>query len=920
MIRISIRKFTLLGICLGTILLFSFYIFLNSYLLNRTFTEFENNALVNDVLRTGNALDEEVHKLDEIIVDWAIWDDSALFMQGKMKNYIKSNLNDRTLDSLHLSFIMFIDNKGSPVWSRSASGEDAYVSGVASEIKDLVFNRTAILTGSTQENRIHGIANLPDHLMIVASCPILDSEAKGQKQGMLVMGRRVTEAMLTKVSEKVRLRFQLESKEAPLADGMGAPLQTVAAGEDGGTVDIYDIDADTLTGVTLLRDISGDTSLRLTVFGDKDIVHRGAAVTMHSSVLLAVGGAILIGSILFLVERRILRRIIGITTQITHINGDAGEGGDPGRIVVSGHDEITALARHINSYIAEINNYKTNLERLVLERTEDLRRKILENEQAQRELRQARDIAEEANKTKTEFLAKVTHEIRTPMNSIKGMNDYLLRTPVNSDQFECLSIIKESSSHLLTIVNDLLDLSKIEAGQLTFEHIDFNLGQLVDSTAKILQPLANKKKLAFHVVYEGDADIAVKGDPARIRQVLFNLANNALKFTEAGEVRIVTTPAWDAARGVHDVTISITDTGIGIAEEALQRIFEPFVQSDNSTTRKFGGTGLGLSICRQLVTLMGGTITVASRPGVGSDFAFTLPLEPGNGALVPRRAPAAPFPYAPLDRLTILVVDDNELNLRVAKKVFSLLNQEPILAHGGREALELLKTALFDIVFLDVEMPEIGGLEVTRIVRSGKVAPLNQDTHIVAMTAYSLDTIRDQCLQQGMNDFITKPLDPDVLFDTLRAFGRRVPPECPADGVPEPSAPAAAASPLPRGLATLNIDSALAKLGGDRELFCDICNGFLEKFNAERFGILYRGQAPDLGSLPLFIHSLKGISLQVGAERISYLAERLEKKLACGRDDISQDLLLLQEQIILVEDRLRAFARASEAEARAASG
>uniref|UniRef100_I2Q6L7 CHASE4 domain-containing protein n=1 Tax=Desulfovibrio sp. U5L TaxID=596152 RepID=I2Q6L7_9BACT len=176
MIRISIRKFTLLGLCLGTILLLSFYICLNGYLLHSTFTEFENNALVNDVLRMSNALEEEVHKLDETLVDWAIWDDSALFMQGKMKNYVTSNLNDRTLDSLHLSFIMFVDNRGKIVWARSAADQDSYTSDVPREIKDLVFNKTSILTDSTQENRVHGIANLPHQLMIVASCPILDSE------------------------------------------------------------------------------------------------------------------------------------------------------------------------------------------------------------------------------------------------------------------------------------------------------------------------------------------------------------------------------------------------------------------------------------------------------------------------------------------------------------------------------------------------------------------------------------------------------------------------------------------------------------------------------------------------------------------------------------------------------------------------
>ncbi|EHJ49137.1 integral membrane sensor hybrid histidine kinase [Solidesulfovibrio carbinoliphilus subsp. oakridgensis] len=917
MIRISIRKFTLLGLCLGTVLFFALYIAINSYLLKKTFTNFENNSLANDVVRMSNALDEEIHKLDELILDWAIWDDSALFMQGKMKNYTKSNLNDRTLDSLHLSFIMFVDNRGRIVWSRSESGEENYVDGVPQPVKQLIFDKTSILGGATQETRIHGIANLPQQLLIIASCPILDSEAKGPKQGTLIMGRQITAATLEKVSERVRLKFDLERKTDPLPDTMRAYIRTISPEAGNAAIDIYDIDENSLIGVMAFQDITGEASLRLMVFGDKDIVHRGAAVTLHSSILLAIGGAILIGSILFLVERRILRRIISIKKQITQINSGSNASSSPPRILVSGDDEINTLAQDINAYIREIDNYRTNLETIIFERTNDLQQKILENEQYQKELKLAKDLAEEANKTKTDFLAKVTHEIRTPLNSIKGMNDYLLSTSLNDDQRECLSIIKESSNHLLTIVNDLLDLSKIEAGQLVFEHIDFALKQLIESTIRILQPLANQKKLDLHVAYEGDADIVVRGDPSRIRQVLFNLANNALKFTQTGTVGIVASVAWQESLDAYAITISIKDTGIGIAAEALQRIFQPFVQSDNSTSRKFGGTGLGLSICNQLIALMGGTIAVSSRPGQGSTFTFTLQLQRGDANRVPARGAAGFFPYTPLDRLTILVVDDNELNLGVAKRVFSLLNQEPVLALGGRQALDLLKTAVFDIVFLDIEMPEINGLEVTRIIRSGKATPLNQDTHIVAMTAYSLDTIREQCLQQGMNDFITKPLDPDVIFAKLLSLGRTAMPACPDGPADDSARQDADPASLLRSLAVLNVESALRKLGADKELYLDLCRGFLEKFNGERFDVLYLTHHPEPRDLSLHIHSLKGISLQIGADRLSFLTQRLEKKIACGESDIHRDLLLLKDQIAVVETRLRELVREEEEEGRA---
>jgi signal transduction histidine kinase/DNA-binding NarL/FixJ family response regulator len=905
--HMSIRKFTLLGICLGTVLLFSIYIFLNSYFLTTTFVGFANTALANDVVRTANSLEEEVYKLDDTTVDWAIWDDSVLFMQGKMKNYIKSNLNDRTLDSLHLSFILFVDNNNKIIWAHSESDDDSYINGITDEINNLVFNETSILTASTQENRIHGIANLQYQLMIVTSCPILDSEGKGPRQGMLIMGRQITDTMLKKVSEKIRLKFRLERQADPLPNGAHHRIRTISMGTGGGIIDIYDIDQNNMTGIMQLKDISGKPSLRLAVFGDKDIVHLGAAATTKSSILLAVGGVLLISAILFLVERRILRRIISIKKQITRINNQPKESHDSKQITIPGHDEITALAHHISSYISEINNYKLNLEQIVSERTNDLQQKIYENELIQKELKQAKDFAEEANRTKSDFLAKVTHEIRTPMNAVTGMNDYLLTTSLDSDQIECLSIIKESSNHLLTIVNDLLDLSKIEAGKLIFEHIDFNLKHLIDSTLKILHPLANKKKLGIHVDYRGNVNIAVKGDPARIRQILFNLANNALKFTPVGDVEVIVTSTWSENDKAYDITVSVKDTGIGIAEEALQRIFEPFIQSDNSTTRMFGGTGLGLSISKQLVTLMGGTISVSSEPNVGSEFTFSLLLQQGDADLVSQYAAATPFPYTPLDRMTILVVDDNEMNLRVAKKVFSLLNQDPVLANGGKEALTLLKATLYDIVFLDIEMPELNGLELTSIIRNGKATPLNQDIHIVAMTAYSLDTIRDQCLQHGMNDFITKPLDPDILYEKLRSVGRKIG-EIRADGEQEGAHGQTADSPyFPRALCVLNTESALNKLGGDKKLYLDICKGFLEKFNSERLEVLCIEHMPDTRSLSLYIHTLKGLSLQIGAEQICFIIEKIEENLTRYDSDMHQDIQLLKDKTRFVEASIRSF-------------
>jgi|GEM_PF-3496652 len=903
--RASIRKFTLLGVCLGTVFLFAFYIGIHSSLLKKTFTDFEHKSLINNVLRTKNALEEEVRKLDDVIVDWAVWDDSALFMQGKMKNYIASNLNDKTLDTLRLSLIAFIDNNENITWSRNAVDEAVYSATLPEEVRNIIFKQSQMLAGSTSEERIHGIASLEDGLTIIASCPIVDSEGKGPKQGTLIMGRRITADMLKKVSENIRIKFTLEDTGAALPQELLHPRSQTNITQDDEAITVCDIDDNTLAGMILLPDITNRKTLRLIVFGSKDIVHRGIAVTEHSALILAIGGIILLGSIIFLIERRVLRRILGIKSQLNRIKAYDSENNALDHVQVAGTDEIKDLADQMNLFIDEINNYKQNLESLVLKKTSDLHQEILKKQQVQDELEVAKETAERANRTKSDFLAKVTHEIRTPMNAIKGMNDYLLHTPLNAEQIECHKVIRDSSVHLLTIVNDLLDLSKIEAGQLSLEYIDFNLSKLISSTLNILKPIADGKRIGLYVDYTGDPNITVNGDPARIRQILFNLAHNAIKFTQVGEVRVVVAIAYDEQTQTYGIECTVKDTGVGIPRESLAKIFEPFVQSDNSTSRRFGGTGLGLAICKQLLELMGTTIQARSIPGVGSEFSFKLLLQKGNECALIEETFANDYIATPMEQLNILVVDDNQINLKVAEKIFSMLGQKPILANSGREALDLLKTNLFDVIFLDVEMPDLHGFEVTRIIRSGKETSLNQHTPIIAMTAYSLDTIKQQCLQSGMNDFITKPIDIDILFTKLQPFGHNsliICTEHHAGGTPkEPLAPSRRFDELH----ILDIGSALTRLGLDRELYADICIGFLEKFNAERFEVLYLKHTPDIKNLTVFIHSLKGLARQIGAERIGFLAEGFERQL---RDNdvqgVARNLQALKKEIALVEDAL----------------
>ena len=876
---VSIRKFTLIWICLGSAVLIAFYIMLNSLLLTETFSNFAYETQANNTARVANFLDEEVQKLDDIIVDWAVWDDSYQFMQKKKPDFVRSNLNDRTLGSLDLAFIAFVDNEGRIVWSASRKEDGAFAPQLGEAVRDLILRKTKILLPDSQDGRIHGIAKLQDTFTIIASCPISDSEGVAPKLGTLVMGRDLTEAIIKKIEEKTRLRFSLADHfdSAPLGRLVRTEhLQTASSDL---AIHIYDTNESTLSSHVTLQDITGAQAIDLIVSGDKEILKLGQSASRKSSIILISGGIALMGCIIFLIEKRVLRRILSIKSQITEINKTINVFGAKKDVTVSGDDEISELARYISLYISQITNYKLNLENLVKERTRRLQEKNVENEKIRQKLEEAKVIAEQANKTKTDFLAKVTHEIRTPMNAIKGMNDYLLSTAVTEDQHDCLTAIKESSDHLLTIVNDLLDLSKIEAGKIVLETIDFNLKSVIESTTRLMLPLANKKNIELVTLIDDSADVVVRGDPARLRQILLNLTNNALKFTKLGGIAVTAAATKDPASGSYVATITVSDTGVGIEASRLLTIFEPFTQGDDSTSRKFGGTGLGLSVCKQLVGLMHGEIAVESTPGEGSSFTVRLPLAQGDYNHILARPDAAKGRETALDRLMILVVDDNPMNLRVAQKVFSLLNQEPILAQGAQEALAFLKTALFDMVFLDIEMPEINGIELCHMIRDGVTTPLNKNVHITAMTAYSLDTIRDECLACGMDDFITKPLDPQVLYERILLLHQNMTGLCRYEHV----ASGQQGTDMPQDAQgngrTLNSELALLKLGGDTELYKEVCEGYLEKYNTQRMEITLVQSRPEPERLGFEIHSLKGIAQQLGAEKLCAVATTIEKAL-----------------------------------------
>ncbi|NKX65768.1 response regulator [Labrenzia sp. 5N] len=534
------------------------------------------------------------------------------------------------------------------------------------------------------------------------------------------------------------------------------------------------------------------------------------------------------------------------------------------------------------------------------------------------EFEKAYEAAEAGNKAKSEFLATIGHEIRTPLNGILGMAELLAQKQLPEEETGYVRTITSSGNALLEMINEILDFAKIEYGSVETEQIVFRLDELVQEAAAVVEGKALEQNDELKLNIDPTLEKAfIKSDPTRLKRVLLNLLSNAVKFTENGSIH-VDVVAGKVVAETLELKISVKDSGIGIAEEAQKQLFTAFHQVDSSISRRFGGTGLGLAICKQIVEAMGGSIGVFSIPGEGATFSFTLPVQLAH-------APAANLtglegglpPTALIPRLRVLLVEDNVINQRVATKLLERLGQEVIVASDGREAIKRVQDATFDLVLMDVQMPDLDGIAATRLIRNIG-APFDM-LPIIAMTANASDRHRQDCLDAGMNAFESKPVTFQRLATILREYG---PSDTSAEGTtdlptspgsPEPTeqrhaAQSDAATPnanVVRLAGEEKGDTRRAELRGELgdEIFHSLVNDFFENADTLVVQVTEAASSGDAESYDRLLHTLKGAADNLGFTTLSKTADALRTSI-----ETSNQVTLLTVELEKAKNRYRKIA------------
>jgi len=712
---------------------------------HREFGELEKSEAGKDAERARDSLREYIAQMDSKLSDWSGWDDAVHYAQGNNETFEAANLLPEALQRLRLSALVIYAEDGLVRWGGmlDKSGEQFVIP--SDEL--MAFGKPGGVLGKHESpaSSTRGVMVVAGRLTLVASRPIVGSDGDGPIRGSMLWARHLDAALIDRLSVVCHNDVFLEAPAAAGTDSAAAAV-TVRVCDDS-----------TIESFAALDDINGATVARLKVKQPREIGARaGVVVTRFGWMIVtsaAVFGVLIYGLLTALVTSR-------IATLASDLRTVAVSRDHRRRVEAKGSDEIAALAGEVNTMLSALAS-------------------------AQTQVRAACAAAESASTAKSQFLANMSHEIRTPMTAILGFADLLADEGLEPvERAEHVSTIRRNGEHLLGIINDILDISKIEAGKMTVEIMRVDLFAVLEDVRVLMAGRASSKGLALGIEAGFPLPRVIQSDALRLRQILVNLVGNAIKFTESGGVTIRVAMAAEEPKRL---VFSVVDTGIGMTSEQAAGLFKPFSQADASMTRRFGGTGLGLSISRALAEMLGGGLSVSAVPGLGSTFIATVKIgeaAPGcEGVLTswpaldgPRAAAtsAGPAPEKSLAGkklagMRVLVAEDGADNQRLIRFILSKAGSSVQIAGNGRVAVDTAMGALtaFDLILMDMQMPVLDGCSATRELRAA-----GYTGQIVALTANAMQSDRAECEAAGCDGFLSKPIAPErLLEECLRARG-----------------------------------------------------------------------------------------------------------------------------------------------------
>lgn len=738
-----LRQKTLLIIVLTLVSMVVLLVGASQFIVLDSYRQLEEDNSKQNVQRARNAIQVNLDDLKKSTVDYGAWDETWQFAQGRYPEHIEINLHKDVFKTIQTDILIILDVDGNVIHDAELDSATDELIPLSQEVIDNILAFPSFTTYQRTNQSTSGIVLFNNTPLLVASAPIITSTRTGPITGTFIWGRYIDETQIAALAETLKLSLEIYPIDDPQlpADFKQAKSEL----ESGNAIYVDPLSENRVAGYTVIDDVAGNPALLVRVDQARDIYEQGQRTLLYFALAL-VGIGVVVGIAMWtLVDRVLVKRLtqFGMTVQAIGKHGNLSE-----RVALSGTDEITILGQEINAMLG------------ALEKTTS-------------ELRHAKEEAEAANRAKSTFLANMSHELRTPMNAIIGYSELIINGtygPVTEKQVHRLERVVENGRHLLTLINDVLDLSKIEAGRMELHLESFAIEDLLQTVIESVRPLSERNQNTLNVSIAPNLG-HIYADLTKVRQVLFNLLSNAAKFTNAGIITLTTQSQMKGNRPGFQFTVQ--DSGIGIPFEQQDRLFQEFMQADSSTTRQYGGTGLGLAITRRFCQMMGGDIEFTSAEGQGSIFTVWLPqvVEP-VGVVTSAAAPASPPAKPTGDRRPVLVVDDDAATRELVEYHLKEEGLPVITAQSGQEALRLAKEIQPIAITLDIVMPEMDGWNV--------LARLKADPELAHIPVVIL-TIRDDKnvgYALGATDFLTKPIERDRLIGVLKRYDCAQPP-CP---------------------------------------------------------------------------------------------------------------------------------------------